>query len=71
MSTPAAGARQPPEDIARALVKIGKARGPVVKERAGRNDAHGCYLGGDGAVVMGGIEAGLVGFPLLTRSSCQ
>ena len=61
------GIDQPPEDIARALVKIGKARGPVVKQGAGRNDAHGSYLGGDGADVIAGIEAGVVEFLLLTH----
>ena len=42
----------------------GKVREPVVKRGEGRNDAHGGYLGGDRAVVMGGIEVGLAEFLL-------
>ena len=52
------GIDQPPKDIARALVEIGKARGPVVKQGARRDDAHGSNLGGDGADVTAGFETG-------------
>ena len=65
------GIDQPPKDIARALVEIGKARGPVVKQGARRDDAHGSNLGGDGAVVMGGLGVSILAAELTPLIRCD